>query len=62
MIRRDNNIELSLLSYHRAKKIALDILDGKDGEQYKHTRKYANVLPQWNQGTSSYIQRDEVFF
>jgi len=32
------------LSCHREKKMALDIQDGRDGEQYKHTRKYASEL------------------
>lgn len=34
MIRRDYNVELSKLSCHRAKKMALSIVDGRDGEQY----------------------------
>jgi hypothetical protein len=62
MIRRDYNVELPLLSCHCAKKMATDILDGRDGEQCKHTKEYASALLQWNPGSSAYIQRDEVFF
>lgn len=46
MIRRDYNVEFTLLSCHRAKKLAIDILDGRDGEQYKHTKEYVNAIQQ----------------
>jgi hypothetical protein len=62
MIRRDYHVDFKMLSYHRAKRMALAILDGIDGEQYKHTREYANALLQWNPGSSAFIQRDGVFF
>jgi hypothetical protein len=62
MIRRDYHVGMKLLSYHRAKRKELEILDGIDGEQYKHTMEYANALLHWNQGSSVYIQRDGVFF
>jgi hypothetical protein len=62
MIRRDYHVGMKLLSCHHAKRKTLEILDGIDGEQYKHTRKYANALLHWNQGCSPYIQRDGVFF
>jgi hypothetical protein len=55
MIRRDYHVGMK-------KKKALEILDGIDGEQYKHTREYANALLHWNQGSSAYIQWDGVFF
>jgi hypothetical protein len=32
MIKRDYNVELTLLSCHSAKKMAIDVLDGSDGE------------------------------
>jgi hypothetical protein len=62
MIRRDYHVELKLLSCHRAKRMALELLDGIDGEQYKQAREYTNALLHWNQGSSVYIQRDGVFF
>jgi hypothetical protein len=62
MIRRDYHVGMKPLSCHRAKRKALEILDGIDGEQYKYTREYANALLHWNQGSSAYIQRDGVFF
>jgi hypothetical protein len=42
--------------------MALEILDGIDGEQYKHTKEYANALLQWNPSSSVFIHRDGVFF
>jgi hypothetical protein len=62
MIRNDYNVELTLLCCHRAKKMALDILDGRNGEQYKHTREYASALLLWNLGSLAYIHRDGMFF
>jgi hypothetical protein len=62
MIRRDYHVGIKLLSCHRTKRKALEILDGIDGKQYKHTREYANALLHWNQGSSAYIQLDGVFF
>jgi hypothetical protein len=62
MIRRDYNVQMTILSCHRAKKMAIEILDGRDGEQYCHTREYCNALRKWNPGSSAYIQRDGVFF
>jgi hypothetical protein len=62
MIMREYHVELKLLSCHRPKRMALEILDGIDGEQYKHTREYANALLHWNQDSLAYIQRDGVFF
>jgi hypothetical protein len=62
MIRRDYHVEFKMLSCHCAKRMALEILNGIDGEQYKHTREYANALLQWNPGSSAFIQRDGVFF
>lgn len=62
MICRDYNVEISLLSCHRTKKMALDILLGKQGEQYKHIREFAGVLIEWNPSTSAYIARDGMFF
>jgi len=59
---RDYHVEMKLLSCHRAKRMALELLDGIDGEQYRHTREYANALLHWNQGSSTYIQWDGVFF
>jgi hypothetical protein len=44
IIRRDYNVGLSRLSCHRAKKMALSILDGRDGEKYRHTREYASAI------------------
>jgi hypothetical protein len=38
--------------------MALDILTGKIGEQYKHVREYANAIMKWNPGISAYIQQD----
>jgi hypothetical protein len=43
------------LSCRRAKRMALEILDDIDGEQYKHTREYDNALLQWNSGSSAFI-------
>jgi zinc finger SWIM domain-containing protein 3 len=37
MIRRDYNVEMTMLSCHRAKKMAIDIFSGRDGSQYCHT-------------------------
>jgi hypothetical protein len=51
-----------MLSCHRAKKTAIDILEGRNGSQYCHTREYCNALRKWNPGSSAYIQRDRVFF
>jgi hypothetical protein len=62
MIWRDYDVELSRLSCHHAKKMALSILDGRDGEQYRHTREYASVIIKWNSGSSAFIQRDGLFF
>ncbi|XP_062150890.1 uncharacterized protein LOC133859491 [Alnus glutinosa] len=62
MIWRDYHVEFKMLSCLRAKRMALEILDGIDGEQYKHTREYANALLQWNLGSLAFIQRDGVFF
>jgi hypothetical protein len=62
MIKRDYHVGMKLLSCHREKRKALQILDGIGGEQYKHTREYANASLHWNQGSSAYIQRDGVFF
>jgi hypothetical protein len=62
MIRRDYHVEMKLLSCHRSKRMALELLDGIDGEQYKHTREHTNALLHWNQGSSAYIQWDGVFF
>ncbi|XP_059446405.1 uncharacterized protein LOC132177948 [Corylus avellana] len=53
---------MTLLSCYRAKRMALDILNGKKGEQYKHVQMYANALRKWNPGISTYIQRDGRFF
>jgi hypothetical protein len=58
MIQSDYNVELSRLSCHRAKKMALSILDGRDGEQYRHTREYASAIIKWNPSSSTFIQRD----
>jgi hypothetical protein len=55
MIRRDYHVGMKSLSCHHAKRKALEIFDGIDGEQYKHTREYANALLHWNQGSSAYI-------
>jgi hypothetical protein len=55
-------VELSRLSCHRAKKMALSILDGRDGEQYRHIREYASTIIKWNPGSSAFIQRDGRFF
>jgi hypothetical protein len=62
MIRRDYNVEMTLLSYRCAKKMALDLLSGKYNEQYKHTKEYANAIMKWNLGSLAFIQRDGVFF
>jgi hypothetical protein len=62
MIRRDYNVQTTLLSCHRAKKMAINILDGRDGSQYCHTREYCTALRKWNLGSLAYIQRDGVFF
>jgi hypothetical protein len=62
MIRRDDNVHMTLLSCRRAKKMALDLLGGKHDEQYKYTREYANAIMKWNSGRLSFIQRDRVFF
>jgi hypothetical protein len=40
MIRRDYHVDFKMLSCRHAKRMALAILDGIDGEQYKHTREY----------------------
>jgi hypothetical protein len=61
-IRRDYKINFTLLSCHRAKRMALDIINGRHHEQYKHAREYALALMKWNPGTSAYIQRDGIFF
>jgi hypothetical protein len=37
-----------MLSCHRAKRMALKLLDGIDGEQYRHTMEYDNALVHWN--------------
>ncbi|XP_062155085.1 uncharacterized protein LOC133863106 [Alnus glutinosa] len=58
MIMRDYHVGMNPLSCHYAKRKALEILDGIDGEQYKHIREYANALLHWNQGPLAYIQRD----
>jgi len=55
MIRRDYHVEFKMLSCLRAKRMALELLDGIDCEQYKHTREYANALLQWNPGSSAFI-------
>jgi hypothetical protein len=60
MIRRDYHVEFKMLSCRRAKRMALEILDGIDGEQYKHTREYANALVMFycgNCGFSSNVLR-----
>jgi len=62
MIRRDYHVDFKMLSCRRAKRMTLAILDGIDGEQYKHTREYANALLQWNSDSSAFIQQDGVFF
>jgi hypothetical protein len=62
MIRRDYNVEMTLLSCQRAKRMSMGILTGKKSEQYKHVREYGNALRKWNPGTSAYIQRDGRFF
>lgn len=62
MIRKDYNIELTLLCCHHAKKMALDILDGRNGEKYKHTREFASAFLQWNLGSLADIHRDGMFF
>lgn len=51
-----------MLSCHRSKKMAIDILDGRNGEQYCDTREYYSAVLKWNPGSSAYIQRDRVFF
>jgi len=55
-------VQMKILSCHCAKKMAIDILDRRDGSQYCHTREYCSVLRKWNPSSSAYIQRDRVFF
>ncbi|XP_059432442.1 uncharacterized protein LOC132165776 [Corylus avellana] len=61
-VRRDYNVELTLLACHRAKRMALKLLAGSDDGQYKLTRAYCNALRQWNPSSSTYIQRNGLFF
>ncbi|XP_059436290.1 uncharacterized protein LOC132169240 [Corylus avellana] len=61
-VRRDYNVELTLLACYRAKRMALKLLARSDDGQYKFTRAYCNALRQWNPGSSTYIQRNGIFF
>jgi len=62
MIHQNYNVEMTMLSCHCAKKMAIGILDGIDGSQYCHTREYCSALRKWNPGSLTYIQKDGVFF
>jgi hypothetical protein len=62
MIRRDYNVDFTLLSCHRAKRMAMAILAGNDTEQYQHMREYCNAIMKWNPGSSAFIWRDGSFF
>jgi hypothetical protein len=55
-------VQMTLLSCHHAQKMTINILDGRDGSQYCHTREYCSATQKWNLGSSAYIQRDRVFF
>ncbi|XP_059437951.1 uncharacterized protein LOC132170816 [Corylus avellana] len=61
-IRRDYNVEMTLLACHHAKGMALKLLTGSRDEQYKLTRVYCSAIRKWNLGNSAYIQRDMAFF
>jgi hypothetical protein len=61
-IRRDYSLDFTLLSCHRAKRMALSIINGRHHDQYRHTREYAMALLKWNAGSSAYVRRDGVFF
>jgi hypothetical protein len=61
-IRRDYNLDFTLLSCHRAKRMALSIINGRHHDQYRHTREYAMALLKWNVGSFAYVRRDGVFF
>ncbi|KAL9680483.1 hypothetical protein QQ045_018362 [Rhodiola kirilowii] len=61
-VRRDLNVDVSHAKCRRAKKLALEYLAGKVGDQYKIIREYCTALQKWNPGTSAHLTTEDRRF
>ncbi|KAB1213964.1 hypothetical protein CJ030_MR5G017227 [Morella rubra] len=51
-IRRDFNIEVKRQTCYRARRKALNIINGKHAEHYQHTVAYVEAMMKWNPGST----------
>ncbi|XP_028774128.1 uncharacterized protein LOC114731172 [Neltuma alba] len=61
-VRRDHNVEISKFQAYRAKRMALEVLEGRDAEQFSQIYAYCGAIMKFNLGSTMRVKAQGSIF